>query len=249
MPAAVPHDPQDLRISVVIPARNEAENLFHVLPYLANLIGEVILVDGRSTDDTAEVASLVLPSIRIIHQTSRGKGDALRLGFAACTGDIIVMLDADGSTDPRELPRFVEALRNGADFAKGSRFLPGGSSSDITLFRRMGVIFLNGVVNLCFQAKFTDFAYGYNAFWRRCLPQLEIDVEGFEIDAMLTVRALRAGLRVQEVPSNERNRIHGRSNLNSIRDGWAILRMTLREWRRNKQRRVSADSPAYHAHA
>src|SRR6266487_5538688 len=97
-------------ISVVIPAHNEAENLQHVLPRIPSMVSEVILIDGQSTDDTIAVAQHLLPTIQAIGQVGKGKGDALRVGFAACTGDIIVTLDADGSTDPREIPCFVEVL-------------------------------------------------------------------------------------------------------------------------------------------
>src|SRR2546421_6024075 len=114
------------RISVVIPALNEAENLQYVLPYIPSFVGEIILVDGHSTDDTIEIAQQLLPTIQIIQQTGRGKGNALREGFAASTGDIIVMLDADGSTHPGEIPRFVNALLTGNDFVKGSRFIGNG---------------------------------------------------------------------------------------------------------------------------
>src|ERR1700694_1947415 len=102
-------------ISVVIPARNEAQNLRHVLPFIPYIVSEVILVDGNSSDNTTEVAQQLLPGIKIITQKGSGKGDALRVGFAACTGDIIVMLDADGSADPREIPFFVTALLGGND--------------------------------------------------------------------------------------------------------------------------------------
>ncbi|HKV01395.1 MAG TPA: glycosyltransferase family 2 protein, partial [Ktedonobacteraceae bacterium] len=116
------HQYYSLSISVVIPALNEAQNLQYILPYIPSLVSEVILVDGHSTDDTIAMARQLLPTIRIIKQTGKGKGNALKHGFAACTGDIIVMLDADGSADPNEIPRFIEALLRGYDFAKGSRF-------------------------------------------------------------------------------------------------------------------------------
>src|SRR6266568_3003147 len=125
-------------IAIIIPARNEAKNLQYVLPYIPTDIREVILVDGHSTDDTIEVARRLLPSIQIVRQEGRGKGNALRQGFAASSADIIVTLDADGSADPREIPRFVHALMHGHDFAKGSRFMNGGRSFDITFFRRLG---------------------------------------------------------------------------------------------------------------
>src|SRR5690348_4895095 len=125
------------RISVVIPAHNEAENLQYLLPQLPNWLHEVILVNDHSTDATVEVASKLLPTIRIVNTAHghRGKGAALQAGFAAVTGDIIVMMDADGSSDPREIPRFVEALLAGAYHAKGSRFIGDGGSADITPLR------------------------------------------------------------------------------------------------------------------
>ena len=126
------------KVSVVIPAKNEALNLPDVFAALPIGLHEVILVDGNSSDDTVEVARRLLPSVMVIGQTRKGKGNALACGFAAATGDIIVMLDADGSTDPAEIPRYVEAVTQGADFAKGSRFLPGGGSSYISRIRQFG---------------------------------------------------------------------------------------------------------------
>src|SRR2546425_6912720 len=139
------------RISVVIPALNEAQNLPYVLPCIPSIVSEVVLVDGLSTDDTITVARQLLPAIRIVKQAGKGKGNALRAGFAACTGDIIVMLDADGSADPNEIPRFVEVLMAGNDFAKGSRFKQGGGSHDITFLRRAGNYGLSKLVNLLFR--------------------------------------------------------------------------------------------------
>jgi glycosyltransferase involved in cell wall biosynthesis len=107
------------RVTVVIPTLNEARNLEHVFAALPTGLHEVILVDGHSVDGTPDVARRLLPDVRVINQTRKGKGNALACGFAAATGDIIVMIDADGSTDPAEIPRFVEALTSGADFAKG----------------------------------------------------------------------------------------------------------------------------------
>ena len=151
------------RVSVVIPTLNEALNLPSVFALLPEVF-EVIVVDGRSTDDTVEVAQRLYPSVRIVRQTRKGKGNALACGFEAARGDIIVMLDADGSADPHEIPRFVRALTEGADFAKGTRFATGGGSSDITRLRRLGNKFLNGLVNVLYRTQFTDLCYGYNVF-------------------------------------------------------------------------------------
>ena len=151
-------------ISVVIPALNEAPNLRYMLPLIPPLVSEVILVDGHSTDDTLVVAQRLLSTIRIIKQDGKGKGNALKTGFAACTGDIIVTPDADGSTNPQEIPRFIEALLEGFDFAKGSRFLQGGGSHDITYLRQLGNYGLSRFVNLLFWTRFSD---------RKALPQIQ----------------------------------------------------------------------------
>lgn len=219
----------DVRVSVVIAALNEEENLPYVLARLPAGLHEVILVDGNSIDDTVAVTRRMRPDARIVMQSGRGKGDALAAGFAACTGDIVVTLDADGSTDAHEIPRFVAALRNGADFVKGSRFAQGGASSDITLTRKLGNRALNTLVNTLYGTRYTDLCYGFNAFWARCLPYMRVDCDGFEVETLINVRIAKAGLVVHEVPSYERDRISGRSNLNAVRDGTRVLRTIARE--------------------
>jgi glycosyltransferase involved in cell wall biosynthesis len=178
------------------------------------------------------VARRLRPGIRIVQQPGKGKGNALAAGFAACTGDIIVMIDADGSTDGREIIQFVGALVSGADFVKGSRYAAGGGSEDLTFTRRLGNTILRGLVNRLYGTQYTDLCYGYNAFWARHLDVLNIDCDGFEVETVMNIRAAKAGLKVQEVPSRERSRIHGESNLRAIRDGWRVLKTILREYRR-----------------
>ena len=235
-PKLVPRDSEPT-VSIVIPAKNEARNLPYVLARLPEN-GEVILVDGNSTDDTIKVAQQLRPDIMVIRQTREGKGNALACGFAAASGDFIVMIDADGSNDPAEIPRFVAALKEGADFAKGSRFLPGGGSLDITLFRRWGNTWLNRVVNLMYGTRYTDLCYGYNAFRRGCLDVMRLNAveiegsergamlfgDGFEVETLINVRIAKAGLRVAEVPSFESCRHFGTSNLNAFSDGMRVLR-------------------------
>lgn len=229
--------PAAVRVSVVIPARNEARNLAYVFARLPAGLHQVLLVDGHSTDGTPAEARRLWPEVQIIQQPGKGKGDALNAGFAACTGDVIAMLDADGSTDPREIPRFVSALGAGADVAKGSRYAQGGGSSDLTSTRRFGNAFLGWLVNSLYDTRFSDLCYGYIAFSQRCLPYIRFDAGGFDAETLINVRVARAGLLIQEVPSYERPRLHGESNLKAVRDGLLILRTIVLERLRVSQRR------------
>ena len=229
-------------VTVVVPALNEAENLPHVLPRIPRWVHEVILVDDHCTDNTVAVAKDLLPEIKVIENSrSPGKGNALQAGFASATGEIIVALDADGSEDPAEIPLFVGALLAGADFAKGSRFIQGGGTSDMPLLRRLGNKGFVLLVRVLFGARYSDLCYGYNAFWRRVLPQLDLDADGFEIETMLNIRAFKAGLAIKEVPSFEAERIHGVGRLATFPDGWRVLKTIWRERRASGARDGSGE--------
>jgi glycosyltransferase involved in cell wall biosynthesis len=250
-----PIAPRQPTVSIIVPARNEAKNLEIVLPLLPD-VHEIIVVDGHSVDGTPEVARRVRPSVDVITQTRKGKGNALICGFERATGDIIVMFDADGSADAAEIPRFIDALIRGADVSKGSRFMDGGSSEDITFHRQLGNRVLNGLTNVLLGTRYSDLCYGYNAFWRRILPSLELppaDIpgadgqmlwgDGFEIETLLNCRFAENRLEVVEVPSGELLRIHGESNLNAVSDGLRVLRTVLDE-RMNRWGRRRVARPA-----
>ena len=224
-PARNGHRPS---VSVVIPAFNEEESIDWVLEHLPTWVYEVVLIDGLSTDRTEAIARRLRPDIIVVHQRQRGKGAALRAGFAAARGDIIVMMDADGSTDPRELDRFVEALEGGADFVKGTRVAAGGGSVDLTPFRKAGNLGFVLLVNALYGSRFTDLCYGYCAFWRRHLDTLALCADGFEIESELILNAVGAGLEIREVPSMELARRGGASNLRAFSDGSRVLQMILR---------------------
>ncbi len=243
--------PTHPRVTVVVPARNEAANLRIVLPTIPD-VHQVILVDGRSTDGTVEVARETRPKIDVVHQTRRGKGNALVAGFGAATGDVIVMFDADGSADAREIQSYVDALTQGADFAKGSRYLAGGGSQDITRLRTVGNSLLSSTANAVFGTRYTDLCYGFNAFWVDILPLLRLPDphrggphtavwgDGFEIETLINTRVAALGLSVQEVPSFERSRIHGTSQLRTFRDGFRVLRTIAVERRQTPRQRPAS---------
>src|SRR5262245_39880554 len=190
------------RVTVVIPAKDEARNVAWVLRRLPPGIDEVILVDGASTDDTVAVARAVRPDIVVAAERAPGKGAAMRTGMDLARGDIIVTIDADGSMDPAELDRYI-ACAHGVDLVKGSRFAAEGGTEAMSTVRRLGNAALLGLVNLLYGARLTDLCYGYCAVRRSALPALALRSDGFEIETEMTVRALRAGLRVGEVPSFE----------------------------------------------
>jgi glycosyltransferase involved in cell wall biosynthesis len=236
-------------VSVVVPALNEARNIPHVFERIPQDIHEVILVDGFSVDGTVSVAREVRPDVRVLRQTRMGKGNAVACGVAVATGDIVALVDADGSADPGEIPRFVKALLDGADFAKGSRFLDGGGSSDITRLRSLGNYALTSFFNACYGRNYTDLCYGFNVFWRRHAAIIGLDAtsppcpdgdgrlwgDGFEVETLIHVRVAKAGLVVAEVPSFEHARINGVSNLNAFRDGRRVLQTILIERRRTRR--------------
>ena len=237
----------DPKISIVVPAMNEALNLSAILPQLP-AVHEVIVVDGESVDGTIRAAQRALPGVIALQQTRRGKGNALAAGFAQATGDIVVMFDADGSADPAEIARFVQVLTDGADFAKGSRYVAGGGSADITRLRSIGNRGLNAVFNKVFRRGYSDLCYGYNAFWADLLPLLDLPDheapvpdhgrmmwgDGFEIETVINCRFAAAGVAITEVPSVEKLRLFGESHLRAVSDGLRVLKTLFTEWRRSR---------------
>ncbi|MER8758368.1 glycosyltransferase family 2 protein [Mesorhizobium sp. M0027] len=225
------------RVSFIVPTLNEAENLPWLLPRIPNWAHEIIIVDGRSTDDTVAVARRLREDVKVVMEPRRGKGAALQAGFLAATGDIIVMLDADGSMVPEEAIVFVSALMAGADLVKGSRFLQGAGTNDMSLFRMLGNWGLTLMVRLLYGGLFSDLCYGYIAFWTKHVATLNCDCDGFEIETLINVRALKNHLIIVEVASFEASRISGVSHLRAIPDGWRVLKTILRERLHEQHRR------------
>jgi len=165
-------------------------------------------------------------------QNGEGKGGALREAFEECLdADVIAMMDADGSMDPKELPSFIDMIDSGADIVKGSRFLPPGNSDDFTAVRRAGNKILTGLTNFLFLTKYTDLCYGYMVFKQDALRKLSVFLKGskFEIETEICIKAKTLGLNVFEIPSFEHARRSGGSNLRTFSDGLGILKMILTE--------------------
>jgi glycosyltransferase involved in cell wall biosynthesis len=215
------------KITVLVCALNEEKNLPYVLPRIPEWVDEAILVDGHSMDDTVEVAKKLCPQIKVLSQPGKGKGDAMRYGIQQASGEIVVTLDADGSTDPREITRFIEPLLNGYDFAKGSRFLD--RQPVMPLIRRFGNRLFALLTNLLFGTRYTDLCGGLNGFWRRVALEVDPDGTSFLDEPTLNIRLKKKGFKVTEVTQSDNGRISGVANERFFPQGWRILSIILKE--------------------
>ncbi len=216
-----------IRVTVLICTLNEEQNLSHVLPKIPRWVDEIILVDGHSTDRTVGVAKELRPEIRIIYQQGKGKGDALKYGIQQATGEIIVTLDADGTTDPEEMPKFIEPLLIGYDFAKGSRFL--NNRPNTPLHRQFGNWVLVTAANVLHGTRYTDICSGYNAFWKRAIDKFSLSSDGFEMEQEMNVKIKKAGLKIIEVPCQAKERLGGTSKVQDLKQGLVDLITIVRE--------------------
>jgi len=235
-------------VSLIIPAMNESATLTTIIDSVPTYVDEIIVIDGRSKDNTFEIASNHPRVNKVLKQRSRGKGAALSLGFAVATCDLVAIIDADGSMNPEELIDFLNLFPQ-AEIVKGSRSKKlGGTSADLTIFRDLGNRVLTKLCNFWFKEKWTDLAYGYAVVDRKALGQLGLSSydemgsvfghksygQGFEIEALIFCRSSKWGFRVLEVASAEHRRISGSSNLRAIRDGFRVLSAIIIEKNRSK---------------
>lgn len=214
------------KVSLVVPTMNEARNIPHVFSQIPDLVDEIVVVDS-STDDTVDMIRKMRPDAKIFTEKPMGKGNALKKGFEYATGDIVVMIDADGSMDPHEIPQMVQPLMNGYDVVKGSRFL--GGSEDLSALRRFGNFCFVSLVNILYDTDYTDLCYGYRAFRKSALDRLKCVSDGFDVETEQSIMMKKLDMKVCEVPSFERNRIYGCSNLRTFGDGKKILIRILKE--------------------
>lgn len=226
------------KVSVVIPAKNEEMNIGLVLDDVNQTIAqmpdkafEVIVVDDRSTDHTAEVAAQ--RGAHVIRNTGpSGKGRALRVGFENATGDFIVMMDADYSHRAEDIPVLVGALKDGVGLVVGSRIF--GGSDEYTPIRALGNVFLTAAMGLLLGRFLSDALNGFKAFRRDVFHDFHYTSKQFEIEIELLANALRKGYKVIEVSSHERARQGGQAKSRVIRHGTGFLMRIISEWLRNK---------------
>jgi glycosyltransferase involved in cell wall biosynthesis len=219
-----------LRTSVIIPSRNEGPVVVDLAVSAQQHCDEVIVIDGHSTDGSP--ARLRAAGIRVLDDRGRGKGDAIRLGIAAASGDVIVAMDADGSHDPGEIAALAAPIVNGdADIVIGCR-MRGGSdefSGSWTMFIRLwGNNFLTQVINTRFGVHLTDSQNGFRALRAATIKPLPLIEDRHTIELEMVLKALKRGLRVTQVPSHEYARRAGHSSLSVTGQSPAFLSCLLR---------------------
>ncbi len=212
-------------VSVVVPAHNEEPTIAAVVAAILVSVpdAEVVVVDDGSEDGTAERA--IGAGAEVVRlERNGGKGHALREGVRAAVGEILVFIDADGQDDPAEIPAMLAALTPEVDLVLGSRFVGRFNRGAITGLNRLGTRFINTVSRLLFRSGVTDPCAGFRAVRRSALDAVEIKANGYDIEVDVVFQILRSGGRVVEVPAVRSPRASGRSGLNSMRDGFCILR-------------------------
>lgn len=220
-------------ISVVIPAKDEETTIGLVLEDLnkttANIKGydfQIIVVADHCKDKTKEVAESKGATV-IENKRPGGKGHALKTGFEQCKGDVIVMMDADYSHRPEDLPKFINAIEEGAGFVIGSRIY--GGSDEYTRVRATGNFIFTALYGLIFNLYLSDAINGYKAFLRELIDKYDYKCSNFEIELELLTNAIRSKMSIVEVPSHERERKGGKAKSNTIIHGSKFLFQALKE--------------------
>lgn len=211
--AAMHHVAAD--VSVVIAAKQEAPSIAGVISRTRRYASEIVVVVGRSTDGTAEVASG--SGANVVPDGGRGKGEAIRRAIPLIRTPVTVFLDADGSHDPEDIPLLVEPiLLDEADHVSASR-LRGGSSElhggFDEFFRLTGSSFITACINRRFGCRLSDSQNGFRAIRTEVLRRLDLRENGTTIEQEMIIKTLRQGWRMAEVPSHEHPRAHGASHI------------------------------------
>jgi len=222
-----------MKISLIIPTMNEEGAIGRVLKEIPkNIINEIIVIDGHSTDNTAKEAKAEFRprKDKFILQKKKGFGSALQQAFKQTRGDVIVILNADGSQNPKDIPALLKKIKEGYTYIMASRYSKGGRSDDDTIIRFIGNRTLTFLTNLLHKTNVTDSLYFFTAITRKDLKKLHLVCPGFEFCIEMLIKAHKAGLKFAEVPVVERARFAGKSKVNAFSAGWKILLVILQKY-------------------
>jgi dolichol-phosphate hexosyltransferase len=205
--------------TIIIPARNEEKTIEIVLKDVKDMTNDLIVIDGHSTDGTAEIARKY--NARLILDNGLGKGDAIRIGLNEARLPVTVFIDADGSHDPKDIVKLVNPiLHDKFDMVMGSRMLGGsdelfGSISEV--IRLMGSLIISLSINYRFGVRFTDFQNGFRAIKTEVGRNLGLRSNITTIEQEMAMKCLHYGYRITEVPTHEYKRKGGVSKINVMR--------------------------------
>jgi dolichol-phosphate mannosyltransferase len=213
-----------MKITLIVPAKNEGATIEDVLKSCRPLVDDIMVVDGHSTDNTREIALKM--EARVVTDDGKGKGDGVRVGIQEASGDIVVFIDADGSHDPKDIPRLVRPIQEGrADLVIGSR-MTGGSDElhgDINRFIRMtGSHIILLLINYRWNIRLTDVQNGFRAINTQVARKLNLKENSHSIEQEMVMKCAKQGYRLAEVPSHEYERRHGKSTINLKKSGFVM---------------------------
>ncbi|MHB8603117.1 MAG: glycosyltransferase family 2 protein [Nitrosotalea sp.] len=216
-----------MKVSIIVLARNELKGIQETIPKLKQLpIDEIVVVDGNSTDGTFEECKKM--GIKVIKQKSIGRGNAFREGLRNSTGDVLVFFSPDGNENPDDIPKLISKISEGYDLVIASRFSSQSGSADVTAVRKIANNLTTKVINTLFHGSYTDACNGFRVIKRSAMEKINTDAKWFEIEIQISMRCLKEGFKVTEIPTFEGERVAGGSNLNlfttGLRHGWYILR-------------------------
>lgn len=221
-----------MKVSLIIPTKNEEGCIGRVLAEVPRqLVDEIVVVDGQSSDNTMlEAKENLKKQDKLIEQRQFGYGAAFLEGIKFTTGDVIIMMDADGSHNPKDIGKIIDKFREGYEFIMASRYVEGGKSDDDTLLRLIGNKLFTWMTNLVHGTDVTDSLFLFTAISKKNFNRLQLKSAGFEFCTEIIVKAHKKGLKFAEVPVIERKRYAGESKVNSFVHGLKILRMILRSY-------------------
>ena len=218
------------KVTVIMPTLNEIEGVRSVLPHIdRRWVDEIIITDGGSTDGTVEYCEK--NGARVHIQKKRGYGAAILEALEIAQGDVIIEMTADGSSLAEKIPDLVAKVDAGFDLVLASRYRDGAISYDDDFLTGFGNWLFTALTNRLFHASLTDVLVGYRAYRRKSLDALHMDAPGLEWVSQSSIRFVKKGLRVAEIGADEPKRIGGQRKMMPFRTGWAILTLTLREYR------------------